>query len=100
MGVVARTGGPGPLVFVGAATLDTIALVPALPEPDTRLLAEAITQAGGGPAATAAVAAARLGVPAAFVGAVGDDEAGGRIVAGLRAENVDVSGVRVVPGSR
>lgn len=99
MTAIAGAGGPGRLVFVGAATLDTIALVPALPEPDARLLAEAITQAGGGPAATAAVAAARLGMPAAFVGAVGDDAAGARIVTGLRAENVDVSGVRVVPGA-
>jgi sulfofructose kinase len=98
MAGIAGSGGPGPLVFAGVATLDTIALVPVLPEPDTRLLAEAITEAGGGPAATAAVAAARLGVPAAFIGAVGDDEAGARILAGLRAENVDVSGVRVMPG--
>jgi len=99
MGEIASTGGSRPLVFAGVAALDTIALVPMLPEPDTRLLAEAITQAGGGPAATAAVAAARLGMPAAFIGAVGDDEAGARIVAGLRAENVDVSGVRVARGT-
>lgn len=89
---------PAPLVFAGVATLDMIALVPALPQPDTRILAEAVTEAGGGPAATAAVAAARLGWPAAFVGAVGDDETGARITDGLQAENVDISGVRVVPG--
>lgn len=87
-----------PLVFAGVATLDTIALVSALPGPDQRVLADAVIQAGGGPAATAAVAAARLGLPAAFIGAVGDDEAGQRILAGLRAENVDVGGVAVVPG--
>lgn len=87
-----------PLVFAGVATLDTIALVSALPGPDQRVLADSVIQAGGGPAATAAVAAARLGLPAAFIGAVGDDEAGGRILAGLRAENVDVGAVEVVPG--
>jgi len=96
--VPAGSAEPAPLVFAGAATLDMIALVPSLPQPDTRILAEAVTQAGGGPAATAAVAAARLGLPAAFLGAVGDDEIGARIIDGLRAENVDVSGVRVVPG--
>ena len=94
--------GPGtdPVVFVGAATLDAIALLDAFPEPDQRVVARQITYAGGGPAATAAVAAARLGLPAAFVGVVGDDEEGGRIVDGLRAEGVDTSGVRRAPGAR
>jgi len=86
-------------VFAGAATLDTVALVARFPRPDERLIADAVSHAGGGPAATAAVAAARLGMSAAFVGAVGDDDAGQRILAGLRAENVDVSGVCVVAGA-
>lgn len=95
---MAANRGTYPLVFAGVAALDTIALVSALPGPDQRVLAEAVIQAGGGPAATAAVAAARLGLAAAFVGAVGDDEAGARILAGLCAENVDVGGVEVMPG--
>jgi sulfofructose kinase len=95
-----RPAGHVPLVFVGAAGLDAIALVPHFPRPDKRLIAEAISHAGGGPAATAAVAAARLGMAVAFVGTVGDDDAGQQIVAGLRAENVDVSGVRIVTGLR
>jgi sulfofructose kinase len=89
-----------PVVFVGAATLDAIALVPRFPQPDERLVAEEITYAGGGPAATAAVAAARLGVAAAFVGAVGEDAEGNQIIDGLRTEGVDVSGVMVLPGRR
>jgi sulfofructose kinase len=88
------------VTFVGAATLDAIALVSRFPQPDERLVAEEIVYAGGGPAATAAVAAARLGVAAAFVGAVGEDAEGDRIVDGLRAEGVDVSGVMVLPGLR
>jgi sugar/nucleoside kinase (ribokinase family) len=54
----------------------------------------------GGPAATAAVALARLGVATAFVGAVGDDETGAFIRDGLDAEGVDVSELAVVPGGR
>lgn len=99
------TGGPPngnpvtpPLVFAGAATLDMVALVAELPQPDTRCRAEAVTQAGGGPAATAAVTAARLGLPAAFIGAVGDDETGERILAELTAERVDITGVHVAAG--
>jgi sulfofructose kinase len=86
------------VAFVGAATLDTIALTSRYPGPDERVLAEEVVHAGGGPAATAAVAAARLGVDAVFVGTVGDDEQGERITAGLRAEGVDVSGVTVASG--
>src|SRR4051794_26632167 len=82
-------------VFVGVATLDAIALVDGFPAPDDRVLASEIAYAGGGPAATAAVAAARLGVVAAFVGTVGDDANGRAILDGLEAEGGDVSGVRV-----
>lgn len=82
-------------VFVGAATYDAIALVDGFPGADQRVVAESIVYAGGGPAATAAVAASRLGARVAFVGTVGDDANGRAILAGLRAEGVDVSGVSV-----
>lgn len=90
----------GPLLaFVGAATLDALALVDHYPAADERVVATQLAYAGGGPAATAAVAAARLGHRTAFVGAVGDDDEGERIVAGLQREGVDTSCVVVVPGS-
>jgi sulfofructose kinase len=88
------------LVFAGVAALDTIALVARMPGYDERVAAEELIQAGGGPAATAAVTVSRLGLPAAFVGAVGDDENGDRILAGLSRENVDVSGAVRVAGAR
>ena len=84
---------PGTLLFVGCATLDSIALVSDYPAADSRTVAEDFTTAGGGPAATAAVAAARLGAKVAFAGVVGDDEEGERIVRGLEDEGVDVSAV-------
>jgi sulfofructose kinase len=88
------------IVFVGLATLDTILVVPRHPEPDDRVVATECVVAGGGPAATAAVAAARLGADVAFVGAVGDDAAGEAIHAGLAREGVDVSRLDFVPGAR
>jgi sugar/nucleoside kinase (ribokinase family) len=87
-------------VFVGAATMDSIALVDGFPGPDERVVALDLVTAGGGPAATAAVAAARLGIPSAFVGTVGDDPEGDRIVEGLAAEGVDVSGIGRASGTR
>ena len=67
---------PGSAVFVGSAAQDVIALMPCFPRPDERVVAEEIVHAGGGPAATAAVAFVRLGGQAHFVGAVGDDASG------------------------
>src|ERR671930_2143210 len=86
------------VVCIGIATLDAIALVDRLPAPGERMPAVEVRLAGGGVAATAAVTLARLDVPVAFVGRVGDDEAGRWIRAGLIDAGVDVSGLRTVPG--
>jgi sulfofructose kinase len=61
------------IVCVGAATRDTIYRVSEFPEPNGRVVATDRVVAGGGTAATAAVAIARLGVPARFVGVVDED---------------------------
>lgn len=83
----------GTLLFVGCATLDSIALVQDYPTADSRTIASDFSTAGGGPAATAAVAAARAGAQTAFAGVVGTDEEGDRIISGLEAEGVDTSAV-------
>ncbi len=88
------------LVFLGLATMDAIAVVPRLPGPDERLEARTVVHAGGGIAATASVAASRLGAEVAFVGPVAEDEEGERILAGLSAEGVDVSSVLRVPAGQ
>lgn len=88
------------VVCVGLATLDTIFAVPRHPDADDRVVATSLAVAGGGPAATAAVALARLGVEVSFVGVVGDDATGIAIRDGLGREGVDVSEVAVVPGGR
>ena len=88
------------VVCVGLATLDTILAVPRHPGVDDRVVASELAVAGGGPAATAAVTLARLGVPTAFVGAVGDDPIGDSIRTGLEKEGVDVSELAVVRGAR
>jgi sugar/nucleoside kinase (ribokinase family) len=86
------------VVCVGIATLDAIALVERLPVSGERLPAIEVLLAGGGVAATAAVTLAHLGVPVAFIGRVGDDEAGRWIRSGLSDAGVDVSGLRSVAG--
>jgi sulfofructose kinase len=68
------------IVCVGLATRDTIFAVPYHPDPDGRVVATDRVVAGGGPAATAAVAAARLGADVRFVGVVDDDLEGVEVV--------------------
>ena len=68
------------IVCVGLATRDTIYRVPEVPGADGRVVATERVVAGGGPAATAAVAIARLGVPARFVGIVDGDLPGVEVV--------------------
>ena len=89
----------GHVVCMGLATLDTIFAVPSAPEPGGRVVATRLVTAGGGPAATAAVTLARLGVETFFAGAVGDDEVGVAVREGLAAEGVDISELAVVAGS-
>jgi sulfofructose kinase len=87
------------VVCIGLATLDTILSLPQHPEPDGRVVATELVRAGGGPAATAAVTLARLGVRVYFVGAVGDDDVGGALSTELQDESVDVSDLATVPGA-
>jgi sulfofructose kinase len=78
--------------------MDTILGLPSWPNPDGRVVADGFVRGGGGPAATAAVALARLGRRVALIGAVGDDEVGESVRAGLEREGVDIAGLEVVPG--
>lgn len=86
-------------LFVGVATWDVVADLPHLPTPDGRVVADDLVAAGGGPAATAAVAYARLGLPARLAAAVGADRDGAAITEALEADGVDTSLVRTVPGA-
>lgn len=84
---------------LGAATLDTVLRVPAIP-PHGKVLADACAVFGAGMASAAAASIARLGGRAGIWGRVGDDAAGARWLGDLAAEGVDVSAVRVVADRR
>lgn len=88
------------VVGLGLATLDTLGVVPTWPAKNTKSRLTAVARQGGGPAATAIAAAARLGAGARFVGKVGDDDAGRAIVTELASYGVDVEHVVVAKGGR
>jgi sugar/nucleoside kinase (ribokinase family) len=75
-------------------------LLTEIPPPEGRATIVRREQQGGGMAATALVAVARLGGRAGFVPAVGDDEVGQRILDEFRLYDVDVSHALVRPGAR
>ena len=86
------------VVCIGGAVLDLVALVDEPPSRDQRVLARDATLAGGGVAATSAVTLARLGVPVAFVGTIGDDDASRMIRNGLEREGVDTVSLQSAHG--
>ncbi len=61
---------------------------------------EQLYRQGGGKAATAVVAAARLGARCRLVTRLADDEAGERIASELRAYGIDLDGTMVTRGGR
>jgi sulfofructose kinase len=90
-----------PTVFcIGIATLDYVYAVPAMPTVPVKYRAGALEVVGGGIAANAAVAAARLGGRALLATRLGDDLTGDAIRAELSAEHVDLSPSRPLPGRR
>jgi sulfofructose kinase len=88
------------LICLGHASVDTIYTVAAIPTTPIKTLATSYTEAGGGMAANASVAAARLGAEVEYWGRVGNDAFGAQIVAWLDAEGVDTRRVRRVAGAR
>jgi sulfofructose kinase len=88
------------LVCVGIATLDQVFAVEAMPARAEKYRSHHLHVTGGGTAANAAVAAARLGAKVGFHSVLGDDRIGDEILDGLAAEAVDCRGVRRVAGAR
>ena len=86
------------ILLLGMSALDAIYRVPAIPAKPTKVLASSFTECGGGMAANASVAVARLGGTAHYWGRLGDDAMGDRILADLVREGIDVDAVRRVPG--
>lgn len=90
--------GPFDIVGVGYCGCDHVCLLPFIPQDDKIEIAEHLIQ-GGGPAATATVAASRLGSRTAFIGAVGDDAEGRSILADFARDGVAAVGVAVQAGA-
>jgi ribokinase len=89
----------GRVVVFGSSNTDMTVQVPRLPAPGQTTLGGSFTTTPGGKGANQAVAARRAGAEVLFVAAVGDDALGRQALDGYRAEGLDVSHIRVAPGS-
>jgi len=86
------------VLCVGHAVQDFVFTVAALPDRGEKYRAMGFTSVGGGPAATAAVAIAKLGGRALLAARLGADAAADMIVDELRHHGVDCAHVRRFPG--
>ncbi len=77
------------VLCIGHAAWDITMAVEHHPDPDEKTSAGAMVSGGGGPAANAAVAVARLGGRSAFAGYLGSDMYGQLHINGLQAEGVN-----------
>ncbi len=88
------------IACVGITVLDRIWYLDDLPKEGGKFVARNYTEVGGGPAATAAVAAAKLGAEVDFIGRVGDDDTGRRLLTELESWGVNTRYTRVVENAR
>src|SRR5687768_11738256 len=86
------------VIVVGSVNVDLVARVERLPAAGETVTGAAFSRHHGGKGGNQAVAAARLGVPTAFVGAVGDDDLGTVAREALEAEGVDLGELATVSG--
>lgn len=88
------------IACIGITVLDRIWYLTDLPKEGGKFVANDYKEVGGGPAATAAVAAAKLGAAVDFIGRVGDDDTGKRLLAELESLGVNTRYSRVYKGAR
>jgi len=86
------------IVVAGSINQDIVVRAPRIPVPGESIIGGDLSLVRGGKGANQAVAAARLGATTRFLGRVGDDAFGRELLAGLRGNGVESSGVVVDPG--
>lgn len=87
------------VVGLGLAVLDILLLTEQYPTEDLKCETTATLTQGGGPCATALVAAAKMGLACSWCGALGNDAIGSLILEDFARYGVDTATVRRVPGA-
>ncbi|HQO56078.1 MAG TPA: PfkB family carbohydrate kinase [Clostridia bacterium] len=85
------------VIGIGSTVYDTLMVVNNFPVEDTKLEGVETKVQGGGPCATALVAARKLGISTAYMGTIGDDPFGRFMLDDLAHWGVDTNYVKVTP---
>ena len=87
----------GRVIVVGSVNVDLVITAERLPAAGETVSGGRFARHQGGKGGNQAVAAARLGAPVAFVGAVGGDAFGDEARVALEAEGIDTRQLRTLP---
>ncbi len=96
--VISMSLKPHRILCVGHSSLDRVFRVPSWPEGSAKIKARSYREGGGGMAANAAAAIARLGGIVEFWGPAGDDQIADLMAAELHRLGVDATGLQRMPG--
>lgn len=88
------------IVGIGACVMDTLISLPHYPSEDTKLKAEGSRPSGGGPVATALVAASKLGSESAYIGVLSSDNGGKFLIGDFEKYGVRTNLIRTLDGYR
>jgi len=88
----------GRVIVVGSVNIDFVVTVERLPAAGETVTGGRFSRHHGGKGGNQAVAAARLGAPTIFIGAVGSDPFGEDVRAALVADQVDVGNLVTIAG--
>ena len=88
-----------PITVLGSANYDVFIKVQRPPQVGETISSNELYTAPGGKGANQATAIGKLGFPVNFIGQIGDDSPGTVLSDGFKSNNVNSTGVRVVPNT-
>lgn len=90
----------GKIVGIGACVMDTLIYLPAFPQEDTKIRAQNVRLAGGGPVATGLIAASKLGADCEYLGILSDDNSGTFLLEDFKRYRVSTDHILIQHGER
>jgi sugar/nucleoside kinase (ribokinase family) len=91
---------PAKVVGIGSCGVDYFAIVPRLLGPDEKINADRLEIHAGGVTGNNLTQVGRLGISAAWLGLIGDDDSGRLITRAFAADGMDLSGIETIKGEQ